>query len=161
MFTQFLSIKYIWVHCHVTMMSSPQFRNFNRLLMFLIKIQLFDLTLYIFPSTVQWMPLPFSTQPDCLPNITHLHSFKCVPLNEVPRSLHYLYCICVVRDLVLGYRQCLYCVCILSCPIQIRPPASPAAPIKQSASHCLANYSDALYNVTNAHLLRLIISARN
>lgn len=129
------------------MLSSPQFRNCNRLLMFLIKIQLFDLALYMFPSTDHWIPLPFSTHPDCLPHTTHLHSFKCVAVNKVPRSLHDLYCICVMCDWVLSYRQCLFIIVYaypLSCPIQIRPPASPAAQVKQYASHCLANYSACL-----------------
>lgn len=129
------------------MMSSPQFRNCNGLLMFLIKTRPFDLALYMSPSTVQCMPLPCSIHPDCLPNITHLHSFKCVPLNEVSRCLHDLYCICVVCDWDLGYRQCLFIIVYaypLSCPVQIRTPASPAARVKQSASHCLANYSPGL-----------------
>lgn len=95
--------------------------------------------LHVFPSTVQCMPLLFQpTLPTFL--IPHAHIFSnAPPLNGVPRSLHYLYCICIEGGLVLDYRWCLFIIVdaySLSCPIQIRPPASQG---KQSAR--LVNYS--------------------
>lgn len=115
------------------------FRNYNRLLIFLIKIQLFDLSLYIFPSTVQCMPLPFSTHPDCLLHLAYLSNVLHKMESLDPCTIYIAFVWCVICFLVINSVYLLLWTYI-HCPVPSRldcqlPKVSSLPPA------ALANYS--------------------